>query len=249
VDAARPVQWNARVRLRIDRAGTWLLDQLYPTRCAGCGRFGPVLCPPCGDSIEPALGTGRCPNCSARWARALNCPRCETWKSLDRAVAAVEMDGAARKLVHGLKYRRERVLAPAMAARMASIPADAGCEFDCAMPIPLHRSRQRSRGFNQAEVLLMLLRWPRAEGRLVRTRNTTTQVGRHERERRANVAGAFRYEGPDLAGVRVALIDDVVTTGATMDECATVLKDAGARSVIAVAFARASFQGTGAPQD
>jgi competence protein ComFC len=249
VDAAPEVQWNARVHPRIERAGGWLLDQLYPTRCAGCGRFGPVLCQPCGESIEPGFGVGRCPNCSARWTAALNCPRCQGWKSLDRAVAAVEMDGAARKLVHGLKYRRERVLAPAMAHRMAGLPVEMECEFDCAMAVPLHRSRQRSRGFNQAEVLLTLLPWPRTEGRLVRMKNTVTQVGRHERERRANVAGAFRYAGPGLAGVRVALVDDVVTTGATMDECATVLKDAGARSVVAIAFARASFEGVQAPQD
>jgi ComF family protein len=147
------------------------------------------------------------------------------------------MDGPARKVVHGLKYRGIRALAGRMAAAVGPVAPD----FDVAMPVPLHGSRQRRRGFNQAELMLNELACPRAEGRLLRIRNTPHQVGLHHGERRSNVAGAFAYRGPSLTGLTVALVDDVVTTGATVNECARVLRDYGARHVIAVAYARASY--------
>ena len=105
-----------------------------------------------------------------------------------------------------------------------------------------HRSRLRERGFNQSELLMRAAGWMEPVGCLLRTKKTNRQVGMHEGERRANVAGAFVYRGPALNGLSVAIVDDVVTTGATVQECATVLKEAGAREVWAVAFARASYK-------
>lgn len=141
--------------------------------------------------------------------------------------------------MHGLKYRGVRPLATRMAEGMASLRESTS--FDVAVPVPLHRSRSRQRGFNQSELILERLGWERPEGRLRRTRNTGHQVGKHQAERRSNVAGAFAYEGPSLAGLTVALVDDVVTTGATVNECARVLRDYGARRVFAFAYARASY--------
>lgn len=151
------------------------------------------------------------------------------------------MDGAARRAVHELKYRYARTLAPIMARSMAGL-----CDrepIDAAFPVPLHRSRQRERGFNQSELLLSHLGWPGAPGLLVRRRKTAQQVGMGPGERRNNVSGAFAYEGPELEGLVIAVIDDVVTTGATIDECAVVLKDHGARQVFGMGFARASYDG------
>lgn len=116
-----------------------------------------------------------------------------------------------------------------------------GLSFDASFPVPLHRSRLRERGFNQSELLLRELPLPAPSPGLVRVRRTDRQVGQRLNERRSNVAGAFAYSGPGLAGLRVALLDDVVTTGATAQECALVLRDAGAREVWVVAFARASY--------
>ncbi|MCK9518523.1 MAG: double zinc ribbon domain-containing protein [Dehalococcoidia bacterium] len=218
---------------------TRAVDVLYPRRCVACGRFGPLLCVPCEARMQPATGAGRCPNCSARWGAALNCPRCLGWQALDGVSAAFEMEGAARRLVHGLKYRRVRELAPVMAAHMVKLPAVR--PFDVAFAVPLHPSRLRDRGFNQAEMLLRELGWPAAPGTLRRVRKTRTQVGQAVRERRANVSGAFAYEGPPLDGLTVAVVDDVVTTGATAEACAEELRAAGARSVVAIGFARASY--------
>ncbi len=149
------------------------------------------------------------------------------------------MEGAARRVVHGLKYRYVDSLAAPMAARLR--PLGQECGFDVAYAIPLHRSRRRKRGFNQAEVLLDHLGWRPGTGSLERVRKTDTQVGLRLHERRSNVSGAFRYRGPGLSGLSVALVDDVVTTGATANECARVLKDFGAHSVRVLAFARANY--------
>lgn len=229
----------------VGRLAPWYrraLDVVYPPRCVACGVFGRFLCERCEAKLEVAHGAaGRCANCCARWTDSLNCPRCVYWDALERGFAAVEMTGPARRLVHELKYRGVRELAPLMAAHMRALAED--ISFDIALPIPLHRARTRSRGFNQAEALLNELGWPRGEGRLLRSRKTRTQVGLHLRERRSNVAGAFRYEGPDLDGRTAVLVDDVITTGATANECATVLRDHGAGRVYVVAFARASYEG------
>jgi ComF family protein len=159
---------------------------------------------------------------------------------LEGVRAPFEMEGVARSLVHALKYRHYRAVAPTIAALMA--PAADGLDIDLFLAVPLHRSRLKSRGFNQSELLLKHTKWGPVGAGLARTRRTEQQVGRRLGERRANVAGAFAYRGPRLDGLTVALVDDVVTTGATMVECARVLKDAGAARVWALAFARASYQ-------
>lgn len=154
--------------------------------------------------------------------------------------AAFEMDGTARRLVHALKYQYVRSLAPLMAAHLTSLAID--LQVGAAFAVPLHPSRQRERGFNQAELLLRESGLPQAPGKLRRSRRTDRQVGMHLGERRSNVSGAFAYDGPRVDGLSVAIVDDVVTTGATVNECALVLREQGATSVYAVAFARASYR-------
>jgi len=149
------------------------------------------------------------------------------------------MTGPARRVVHALKYRGVRSLAPAIAAVLT--PAVSGLQFDAVFAVPLHRSRLRDRGFNQAELIRAAAGWPPAGGELRRLRDTARQVGLHLGQRRSNVSGAFAYAGPDLSAQTVALLDDVVTTGATANECARVLREHGARTIVVIAFARASF--------
>ncbi|MGD9935028.1 MAG: ComF family protein [Dehalococcoidia bacterium] len=160
------------------------------------------------------------------------------WDALDGARAAYRHEGAARALVHALKYGRVRAIAQTIAPEIARLLAAE--QLTVAFPVPLHRRRVRSRGFNQAEAILRHLALETGHGKLVRTRRTRSQVGLGLAARRGNVAGAFEYRGERLAGARVALIDDVLTTGATANECARVLKDFGASQVIAVTFARAN---------
>ena len=160
------------------------------------------------------------------------------WDALDGARAAYRHEGAARGLVHALKYGRVRAIAQTLAPEIDRLlNAD---QLTVAFAVPLHRRRLRIRGFNQAEAILHHLPVDRSPGKLVRTRKTRSQVGLDLAARRGNVAGAFEYRGEPLLGARVALIDDVLTTGSTANECARVLKDFGASQVIAVTFARAN---------
>jgi ComF family protein len=236
------------IRDALTRVAGAATEILYPRRCVSCGLFGTFLCEACAASIEPGTGDGRCGNCSARWSGSGFCPRCTSWAlTIDAAAAASEMSGPARALVHALKYGSVRAVAPLMAARMESLRDI--LPFEVALPVPLHPSRERGRGFNQAALLLAEVGWPRAEGGLRRVRKTKTQVGQRAQERARNVSGAFVYDGPDLAGRSVVLVDDVVTTGATVLECASVLREHGARRVYVASFARASYGGEEPPRD
>lgn len=224
---------------RLHRVAAAVRDVLYPPRCVRCGRFGRgFLCEPCHGLLVPASGPGVCRNCSALWEGDDFCPACLHWDALDGARAAYRHEGAARALVHALKYGRVRAVAGTLAPEIDRLLAAE--QLTVAFPVPLHRRRVRSRGFNQADEILRHLSLVSGTGRLVRTRKTRSQVGLDLVARRGNVAGAFEYRGEPLAGARVALIDDVLTTGATANECARVLKDFGASRVVAITFARAN---------
>lgn len=198
-----------------------------------------VICPECTNSLRRATGPGRCRFCAAEWDGDGNCPRCFHMYELEGVRAAFEMNGVARSLVHALKYRHYRATAPAMARFMS--PLAEGLDIQKVFAVPLHGSRIKERGFNQSQLLVERAGWATSGG-LARTRRTERQVGQRLGERRSNVAGAFAFHGPRLDGLTVALVDDVVTTGATVVECARVLKDAGASKVWVVAFARASYK-------
>jgi competence protein ComFC len=215
------------------------VDLLYPERCAHCGEFGSVLCAACEVTMTSAPTIPRCPFCRARWSGQHNCPRCFHMDALEGARAPFDYDGPARSAVRTLKYRNALALAPVMARHVA--PLVTSSTVDAVFSVPLHTSRLRNRGFNQSERILAALNLAPPPGKLVRTKKTRAQFGLGIRDRAQNVAGAFRYEGDELTGLRVAIFDDVITTGVTANECARVLRDAGAREVIAIAFARANY--------
>jgi ComF family protein len=222
----------------VNALGSVAVEFLYPQRCIACGRFGAPLCTACEAGLQELAVVSGCPRCASPPAAGeANCRLCLAWDAIDAAFPAFVYEGTARKLVHALKYARQRSVVPHMAARMAG-PAQLPA-IDAAFAVPLHPARFRRRGFNQARHLLQALAWPEPEGRLRRIRNTRSQVGLNPGDRRANVAEAFAYAGPPLNGLSVAVIDDVITTGATVNECARILRVNGAASVSVVSFARA----------
>jgi ComF family protein len=153
-----------------------------------------------------------------------------------RAIGAYE--GSLRSIVHAFKYDGRRSLARPLADMLVSCGSDVidGAQF--VVPVPLHRSKQRARGFNQAVDLARRMSLPMVPA-LERVRKTPSQTDLPAAERHANVRGAFSLtRGARLRGAVVVVVDDVSTTGATLEACAAVLLEGGAREVRALTLAR-----------
>jgi ComF family protein len=149
-------------------------------------------------------------------------------------------DGTLREILHAFKYEGRRTLAAPLARLMAEAGRELLATAVVAVPVPLHRRRERSRGFNQARDLALGLGCPIADA-LTRTRATPSQTDLPAARRHANVRDAFAVGPRSRAGIDgrvVVLVDDVSTTGATLEACARALKDAGAREVRALTAAR-----------
>jgi ComF family protein len=162
--------------------------------------------------------------------------------AVDWAAAIGEYEGSLRDIIHALKYEGRRSIAPPLGALMRSAGADVLRGADAVVPVPLHPRRERSRGFNQADDLARALGLP-VRPLLRRVRYTTSQIELPKDERHRNVHDAFalnRAAGSGLGapGSIVVLVDDVATTGATLEVCAAVLKAAGAKEVRALTAAR-----------
>jgi ComF family protein len=167
------------------------------------------------------------------------CRRCRRIKRpIDRGRAVGEYDGALREIIHALKYERRRSLAAGLAGLMRARGSDVLDQADLAVPVPLYRRREWERGFNQARELARHLGLPVMDC-LKRRRHTDSQMTLPAGRRHANVRNAFGMKrGKRVDGARIVLVDDVSTTGATLDACALVLKDAGAHEVYALTAAR-----------
>lgn len=224
----------------------WLKERalgfLFPRWCLGCGREGVFICPACRlllTRISPPL----CPRCGRPQENSLFCLSCESWEAkIDGIRAPFRFEGVARHAIHQLKYRGLKALAPELAGLMADYLVRYPVPGDVLVPVPLHPKRLRERGYNQTSLLARELgkrvKLPVNEDCLLRGRYTGPQVGAGLAERRANVAGAFSGANPGLRGLKVILIDDVATSGATLDACATALKAIGTLSVWGLTFAR-----------
>jgi len=157
-----------------------------------------------------------------------------------RARAIGEYDGVLRDLIHSFKYDKRHSLARPLAHLMRARGATVLENADCIIPVPLHWRREYQRGFNQARALSQHLGLPVVNA-LVRTRHTRAQVELAADRRRSNVANAFALRGRwqrYINGVRVVIVDDVSTTGATLESCAHALKCCGASEVYALTAAR-----------
>jgi competence protein ComFC len=220
-----------------------LLGTLFPSRCLGCGLRGTSLCPDCFAAV-PWLTSDVCPICCAPTRLARICHRCrQTPPVLDGSRAACLFEGVARRAIHDLKYRGVRSRATLLGDLAAETLDRRPLEIDLLVPVPLAPSRRRQRGFNQSELIARRLGEridrPIAADVLARTRETPPQIRRTAAERLENVADAFVCSAPgSIAGRRVALMDDVMTTGATLNACAEALKVAGAARVYAIVVAR-----------
>jgi ComF family protein len=222
--------------------------------CAACGTplrrpLGGPVCDGCWASIEPprpplcVICGEPLPSWRVLSIELSRCARCRRRPpAVDRSASAGSHTGPLREIIHALKFQRRRSLAPRLARLMAQAGADLLAGADIVVPVPLHPWRRFHRGFNQAGDLAAALPLPVAQA-LRRQRATPSQTGLTAAARRRNVRGAFaisRLASRRLAirGRIVLLVDDVMTTGATLDACARVLKEEGAREVWALTAAR-----------
>jgi ComF family protein len=219
--------------------GALLDEPLSGCVCAGCWRSiqptTPPVCDRCGDPL--ARSDDVCGDCHGH-AHVIG-----------RARAIGEYEGTLREIIHALKYSGRISLACPLAERMRQRGMDLIDEVDCVVPVPLHWRREHQRGFNQAREIARHLGPPLADV-LRRVRATRAQVELAADRRRANVIGAFsvrhqRFRGPDIRGKKLLLVDDVSTTGATLESCARVLEEFGALEVYALTAARVVARGRG----
>jgi len=217
-----------------------------PSRGAVCGTcwaaitpLGPPLCDICGD----ALMTSPLTDVFASSDSSRLCMRCvRTRRVITRARAIALYDGRLREILHALKYGGRRSLARPLGRLMAAAGPTILDDADVAVPVPLHFARRYTRGFNQAADLAAHIGLPVLHA-LRRRRMTATQTELPEHERHRNVHEAFavrRLARARLHGSIAVVVDDVSTTGATLDACARALLDAGAREVRALTAARAA---------
>jgi len=220
-----------------------LLDLLYPPHCVICGRMGAWLCDACIESI-PWLEPPLCQRCGRPISKPGVCRHCQDNVSYLARIRAVSAHlPPLRRAVHALKYEGTRVLADPLGDILAECWRRESMPAEVIVPVPLHRARLRQRGYNQSRLLAEALSKRTGlsmdANALVRGRNTLSQVGLSHKERWDNVWGAFQCTSASLCGCSVLLIDDVCTTGATLEACAAALLEAGAARVWALTLTSA----------
>jgi ComF family protein len=219
-----------------------ILNLLFPVACVVCRarilerRYG-AACPGCWSSLIP-VDPPFCRQCGEP-APAIEglCGRCMKGETVfDFARSALLFTQTLREIIHHLKYSDRVSLAKPLGDMLKECLEREGFTGKLIVPVPLHRSRERSRGFNQAELIAARLGPPVASRLLTRRKDTPSQTGLTRNERRRNLAGAFEVRGK-VSGT-VVVVDDVYTTGSTMNEIARTLKRAGAERVEVLTVAR-----------
>jgi ComF family protein len=216
---------------------------MFGGTCFLCrGEARGLLCEAC-DADLPRLPAPRCPCCALASPDGAVCGRCLAHAPrYDATAAALSYAFPTDALIHALKFRGELSLAAFLAGFVRG-EISAGERIDCVVPVPLSAARLRERGYNQAvELARPLAQAARATLELAlceRTRDAPPQSELPWAERSRNVRGAFRCSR-SLAGMSIAVVDDVMTTGATLDEIASTLKAAGAHRVVNWVVARTS---------
>ncbi len=223
------------------------LDLVFPPVCGGCGKPGRRWCEACNSSAE-RLRPPWCPSCGMPSPGGAVCDRCRQHPLRLSALRSwAFFSGSVRQALHRVKYRGDLPLAEALTVPMLeTYRTHLDWSVDVVIPVPLSRQRRQARGYNQAA--LFALPFALALGAsyrpaaLRRVRHTQSQVNLSWQERQQNVSGAFAASASAVAGRSVLLVDDVVTTGATLNACASALLSAGAQTVYAFTAARAPLR-------
>lgn len=219
------------------------LDFLFPKWCIGCSREGDFICHSCYQLL-PRVKPPVCPRCGNPQSISTLCPSCVNWRAaIDGIRAPFRFEGIIRKAIHQLKYKNLRALSEPLARLLSDYYLSNPLPGEVLVPVPIHEKRLRERGYNQSSLLAQKLSkftyLPVVDNCLIRRRHALPQTKtRTAEERRSNVSDAFSCRDQRLKNRRVLLVDDVATSGATLDACAVALKAAGANSVWGLTLAR-----------
>lgn len=222
-----------------------LLDLLFPVQCAACPQTGAILCASCQAAIQP-VPEPACTHCHTPLTLYAPCRPCALHPlQLDGLRSVSTYWGPLRTCIHAFKYQGLTRLAEPLGSLLATTWQRTQISVDLIIPIPLHNERLQRRGYNHAALLARvcarILRLPCAENVVQRTRPTRAQAQLTMEKRSQNVAGAFacHHTGKKIIrGKRVLLLDDVCTTGATLEACAQPLFEAGAQRIWGLVLAR-----------
>ncbi len=229
------------------------LNFFFPRFCVGCGKEGNFICSACQaelKNIQPPL----CHKCGrpmvnssvSRLTPQPLCDACTGWQTeIDGIRSVFRFESVIRKAIHEFKYNNLRAIAGGLAKLMGNYLIENHVPGEIMVPVPLHEKRLKERGYNQSALLAKELstftRLPVNDDCLIRNRYNLPQAKtKNVEERRQNVIGIFNCINDDLLDKRVLLIDDVTTSGATLNACASALKKAGAKSVWGLTLARES---------
>jgi competence protein ComFC len=236
----------------------FIFDLLFPIHCTGCGTEGRWLCAPCFNKLK-FKSDYRCLTCKKPTTDSNFCPNCQENSCLEEILIASDYeDRIIADLIKNFKYRFARDIDKILGrflflflsyeirkynyAKISGVyskgvvkPIWHDLNNIYLVPVPLHIKRKKWRGFNQSLLLSEYLsgsfNWPIIKNSLIRTKNTIPQAHLREQERKENISGCFSWHGGMLEEKNIILIDDVVTTGSTLNECAKVLKANGAGEV------------------
>jgi len=219
------------------------VDSFFPRQCVGCGKVGGFLCPECLGKL-PRLLPPICPNCGRSQASGIVCPDCRQRQTeIDGIRSPFRFDEVIRKAIHQLKYRNLKAISTCLAELLADYIRSNSLPGEALVCVPLHPRRLRERGYNQSSLLARELGksidLPVIEDCLIRVKQAQPQVRAVDvEERRRNVADAFVCRDEKVGGKQIILIDDVCTSGATLESCAAALKSKDATSVWGLTLAR-----------
>jgi ComF family protein len=232
---------------QVQRSSQHLIDTIFPPRCAGCKRSGTILCSSCMAKFGPVIPSP-CQRCGkAILEPDMACKTCHNGpERLNGLFGVSGYEEPLRSCIHGLKYEGNVRLAEPLGLLLAQRFVRTRLEADAIIAVPLHKDRQQERGYNHAQLLAEVcarqVGVPFHEHILVKHRATLPQVGLSMKERHLNIAGSFlcapTYATGALVGRIIVIIDDVATTGATLEACAAPLFTAGAREVRGLVLAR-----------
>ena len=228
---------------RLNQLVELAIDAFFPRRCVGCGKVGSFLCLDCRRKL-PRVFPPLCPQCGKPQASGILCPSCRQRQTqIDGVRSPFRFEEVLRQAIHQLKYHNLRAISPCLAQLLADYLHSNPLPGEAIIPVPLHPRRLRERGYNQsgllARELSKLTNLPLIQDCLIRIKEAQPQVrASSAQERLNNVASAFLCQDNGVDGKQIILIDDVCTSGATLESCASALKNKGATSVWGLTLAR-----------